>query len=41
MRRSTISVDEDLAAQFDDLVYKKGYANRSEAFDDLDREVGR
>lgn len=37
MRRLTISVDEELATQFDDLVERKGYQNRSEAFRDLVR----
>ena len=37
MRRLTISVDEALARQFDRLVEKKGYLNRSEAFRDLVR----
>lgn len=37
MRRLTISVDEDLARQFDQLVKRKGYGNRSEAFRDLVR----
>ena len=35
MRRITISVDEDLAQQFDDLIERHGYENRSEAFRDL------
>lgn len=35
MRRITISVDEELAQQFDDLIEKHGYENRSEAFRDL------
>ena len=37
MRRLTISVDESLAQQFDELVERKGYLNRSEAFRDLVR----
>lgn len=35
MRRITISVDEELARQFDDLIERRGYVNRSEAFRDL------
>lgn len=35
MRRITISVDDDLAEQFDDLIERRGYVNRSEAFRDL------
>jgi CopG family nickel-responsive transcriptional regulator len=35
MRRITISVDEPLAQQFDDLIERHGYENRSEAFRDL------
>jgi CopG family nickel-responsive transcriptional regulator len=35
MRRITISVDEQLARQFDDLIERHGYENRSEAFRDL------
>lgn len=35
MRRITISVDESLAQQFDDLIERRGYVNRSEAFRDL------
>ena len=38
MRRITISVDEALAQQFDDLIERHGYENRSEAFRDLLRE---
>ena len=37
MRRMTISVDETLARQFDHVVKRKGYQNRSEAFRDLVR----
>ena len=41
MRRLTISVDDDLAQEFDRLVANKGYLNRSEAFRDLvRRELG-
>ena len=37
MQRMTISVDDDLAQQFDALVHERGYQNRSEAFRDLVR----
>ena len=41
MRRLTISVDDELASDFDRLVARKGYLNRSEAFRDLvRRELG-
>ena len=39
MRRITLSVDDELADAFDRLFEKKGYANRSEAFRDLLRDV--
>jgi CopG family nickel-responsive transcriptional regulator len=35
MERITISVDERLAAEFDELIRKRGYASRSEAMRDL------
>ncbi len=35
MQRMTISVDADLARQFDQLVRERGYQNRFEAFRDL------
>jgi CopG family nickel-responsive transcriptional regulator len=35
MRRITISVDEPLAQEFEDLIARHGYENRSEAFRDL------
>jgi len=38
MRRLTISVDDNLADSFDQLVERKGYLNRSEAFRDLVRK---
>ena len=38
VRRITISIDESLALQFDDLIERRGYINRSEAFRDLLRE---
>ena len=38
MRRITISVDDSLADQFDSLIGRHGYENRSEAFRDLLRK---
>ncbi len=38
MQRVTITVDEDLASQFDHFMERKGYENRSEAIRDLLRE---
>lgn len=41
MQRWTISVDDDLAEEFDKFAAGKGYSNRSEAFRDLvRRELG-
>ena len=41
MQRLTISLDDDLAAAFDELMRRRGYANRSEAVRDLlRRELG-
>lgn len=37
MERFTISLSESLAKQFDDLIHRKGYQNRSEAVRDLVR----
>lgn len=37
MQRVTISLDEDLAAQFDELAAEQGYGSRSEAVRDLVR----
>src|SRR3982751_2445503 len=37
MERFTISLSESLAAQFDELIHRKGYENRSEAVRDLVR----
>jgi CopG family nickel-responsive transcriptional regulator len=37
MERFTISLSETLAQQFDDLIHRKGYENRSEAVRDLVR----
>lgn len=38
MERVTISLDDDLLAQFDGYIERKGYGNRSEAIRDLLRE---
>ncbi|MFI5445138.1 ribbon-helix-helix protein, CopG family [Polaromonas sp. UC242_47] len=38
MQRFTISLDDGLAAQFDELIADRGYINRSEAVRDLIRE---
>ena len=38
MKRLTMSLDDDLAHAFEDLVRERGYANRSEAFRDLLRQ---
>jgi len=35
MDRFTISLNEDLAEQFDELIRQKGYQNRSEAVRDI------
>jgi CopG family nickel-responsive transcriptional regulator len=35
MERFTISIDEDLAKEFDHLIARRGYSNRSEAIRDL------
>lgn len=41
MQRLTISLDDDLADAFDELIRRRGYANRSEAMRDLlRRELG-
>ncbi|MEJ7688831.1 MAG: nickel-responsive transcriptional regulator NikR [Variovorax sp.] len=37
MHRFTISLEDDLARQFDELIVDKGYGNRSEAVRDLIR----
>ena len=39
MQRVTISLDDDLAAQFDVIVGERRYASRSEAMRDLVREL--
>ena len=38
MDRFTVSLDEDLMAQFDDLIHRQGYRNRSEAVRDILRD---
>lgn len=38
MERLTISLDNQLSKQFDDLMHARGYTNRSEAMRDLIRE---
>lgn len=38
MQRFTISLDEDLAHEFDKLIAQRGYVNRSEAVRDLIRD---
>lgn len=38
MQRITISLEEELAQQFDELIARNGYVNRSEAVRDLIRE---
>lgn len=35
MERITISLDEDLAREFDELIARRGYQNRSEAIRDI------
>jgi CopG family nickel-responsive transcriptional regulator len=39
MQRVTISLDDDIALALDDLVTRRGYANRSAAVRDLVREA--
>ncbi|GAB4355937.1 MAG: nickel-responsive transcriptional regulator NikR [Gammaproteobacteria bacterium] len=39
MERITISLDEELAQQFDDYIAQRGYRNRSEAVRDLIRQA--
>ena len=39
LSRTGVSLEEDLLAEFDRLIAKRGYANRSEAFRDLMREA--
>jgi len=38
MQRITITLDDDLVAQFEEFLVRQGYSNRSEAFRDLIRE---
>ena len=38
MQRLTISADDELTAAFDELIRRRGYTNRSEAFRDLVRK---
>jgi len=38
LSRIGVAIDAELLAEFDELIGKKGYANRSEAFRDLIRE---
>jgi CopG family nickel-responsive transcriptional regulator len=39
LSRTGVSLDEELLKEFDRLITKRGYANRSEAFRDLIREA--
>jgi len=39
LSRAGVSLDEDLLKEFDRLITKRGYQNRSEAFRDLIREA--
>ena len=39
LARTGVSIDEDLLLEFDRLIAKRGYKNRSEAFRDLIREA--
>lgn len=39
LSRTGVSLDENLLKEFDRLIAKRGYANRSEAFRDLIREA--
>jgi CopG family nickel-responsive transcriptional regulator len=38
LSRIGVAIDSDLLAKFDDLISKRGYTNRSEAFRDLIRD---
>lgn len=38
MERVTVSLDDDLLAQFDEFIKRKGYSNRSEAVRDVLRD---
>ena len=39
LSRTGVSLEDDLLREFDRLIAKRGYANRSEAFRDLSRET--
>jgi CopG family nickel-responsive transcriptional regulator len=39
LSRIGVAIDADLLAKFDDLIAKRGYTNRSEAFRDLIRDA--
>ena len=39
LARTGVSLEEDLLNEFDRLIAKRGYKNRSEAFRDLIREA--
>ena len=39
LSRTGVSLEDDLLAEFDRLIAKRGYANRSEAFRDLIRDA--
>ena len=39
LSRTGVSLDEELLSEFDRLITKRGYKNRSEAFRDLIREA--
>src|SRR5271170_1243057 len=39
LSRTGVSLEDDLLKEFDRLIAKRGYANRSEAFRDLIREA--
>ncbi len=39
MKRFTISLDDELSAQFDALMHARGYTNRSEAVRDMIRDL--
>jgi CopG family transcriptional regulator, nickel-responsive regulator len=39
LARTGVSIDEDLLVEFDRLITKRGYKNRSEAFRDLIRDA--
>jgi CopG family transcriptional regulator, nickel-responsive regulator len=39
LARTGVSLEEDLLQEFDRLIAKRGYKNRSEAFRDLIREA--